>query len=40
MRILIAEEDAVFRRLLEAGPARWGYDVVVPRDSENTSGAA
>lgn len=32
MRILIAEDDPVSRRLLEAFLTRWGYDVVVARD--------
>ena len=34
MRILIAEDDAVSRRLLETLLARWGYDVVVAVDGE------
>lgn len=32
MRILIAEDDAVSRRLLQAMLAKWGYDVQVMRD--------
>ncbi len=32
MRILIAEDDAVSRRLLETTLARWGHDVVVATD--------
>ncbi|HEV2493063.1 MAG TPA: diguanylate cyclase [Terriglobia bacterium] len=32
MRILIAEDDPVSRRLLEAFLSRWGYDVVSARD--------
>jgi PleD family two-component response regulator len=32
MRILIAEDDAVSRRLLEAKLAKWGYEVVVTCD--------
>ena len=32
MKILIAEDDVVSRRLLEATLARWGYQVVVTRD--------
>jgi len=32
MKILIAEDDTVSRRLLEAALARWGYEVVVARD--------
>ena len=32
MRILIAEDDAVSRRLLEAKLVKWGYDVVVTCD--------
>ena len=34
MRILIAEDDAVSRRLLETLLARWGYDVIVAADGE------
>ncbi len=32
MRILIAEDDPVSRRLLEAKLVKWGYDVVVTCD--------
>ena len=32
MRILIAEDDPVSRRLLEAKLAKWGYEVIVTRD--------
>ncbi len=32
MRILIADDDAVSRRVLEATLKRWGYEVVVARD--------
>jgi diguanylate cyclase (GGDEF)-like protein len=32
MRVLIAEDDSVSRRLLEALLAKWGYDVVVAKD--------
>jgi diguanylate cyclase (GGDEF)-like protein len=32
MRILIAEDDPVSRRLLEAKLVKWGYDVLVTRD--------
>lgn len=32
MRVLIAEDDAVSRRLLEATLAKWGYEVVVTTD--------
>ena len=32
MKILIAEDDAVTRRLLEASLSRWGYEVVVAAD--------
>jgi DNA-binding response OmpR family regulator len=32
MRILIAEDDSSFRRLLEEKLAMWGYDVVVAED--------
>jgi diguanylate cyclase (GGDEF)-like protein len=32
MRILIAEDDPVSRRLLQALLTKWGYDVVVARD--------
>ena len=32
MKVLIAEDDAVSRRLLEAMLTRWGYEVTVTRD--------
>ncbi len=32
MRILIADDSVVSRRLLEATLVRWGYEVVVARD--------
>lgn len=32
MRVLIAEDDLVSRKMLEATLARWGYDVVVTGD--------
>ena len=32
MRVLIAEDDAVSRRLLEATLTKWGYEVVVTTD--------
>src|SRR5690242_2321460 len=32
MKILIAEDDAVSRRLLHAALAKWGYDIVVACD--------
>jgi diguanylate cyclase (GGDEF)-like protein len=34
MRILIAEDDPVSRRLLEAKLVKWGYEVVVTRNGE------
>ncbi|MFI5295695.1 MAG: diguanylate cyclase [Thermodesulfovibrionales bacterium] len=34
MRILIAEDDAVSRRLLEAKLTKWGYDVVITCNGE------
>lgn len=34
MGILIAEDDAVSRRLLEATLKKWGYDVVVTEDGD------
>jgi diguanylate cyclase (GGDEF)-like protein len=34
MRILIAEDDPVTRRLLEAKLARWGYEVVITCDGD------
>lgn len=34
MRILIAEDDPVSRRILEAALKRWGYDVSVTSDGE------
>ena len=32
MKVLIAEDDAVSRRLLHAGLARWGYEILVAGD--------
>jgi len=32
LRILIAEDDSISRRILEATLAKWGYEVVVTRD--------
>ena len=32
MRVLIADDELVTRRLLEASLRRWGYDVVVAAD--------
>ena len=32
MRVLIAEDDSVSRRLLEATLAKWGYEVIVTTD--------
>jgi two-component system, cell cycle response regulator len=32
VKVLIAEDDMVSRRLLEAMLSRWGYEVVVTRD--------
>ncbi|HOM70908.1 MAG TPA: EAL domain-containing protein [Armatimonadota bacterium] len=34
MRVLIAEDDSVSRRLLEVLLAKWGYEVVVARDGQ------
>lgn len=34
MRILIAEDDPVSRRILEAKLVKWGYDVVVTCDGD------
>ena len=34
MRLLIAEDDLVSRKMLEATLARWGYDVVITSDGE------
>ncbi len=34
MKILIAEDDSVSRRLLEAALVKWGHEVVVTRDGE------
>lgn len=39
MRILIAEDDPVSRRLLEATLVKWGYEVVVTRDGEEAQTA-
>jgi len=35
MRILIAEDDLVSRKMLEATLSRWGYEVVVTCDGQN-----
>ena len=32
MKILIAEDDLVSRKMLEATLARWGYEVIVTSD--------
>ena len=32
MKVLIAEDDMVSRRLLEATLSRWGYEVIVTHD--------
>ncbi len=37
MRVLIADDEAVSRRLLELSLTRWGYDVVVARDGLEAS---
>jgi len=37
MKVLIAEDDAVSRRLLESSLTRWGYDVVVASDGIEAS---
>ena len=34
MKILIAEDDPVSRRLLEARLAKWGYEVIATRDGD------
>src|SRR5260221_11110218 len=34
MKILIAEDDSVSRRLLQAALAKWGYEVVVTSDGQ------
>ncbi|MFA5354066.1 MAG: diguanylate cyclase [Thermodesulfovibrionales bacterium] len=39
MKILIAEDDPVSRRLLEAKLVKWGYDVVVTKDGNEASQA-
>jgi DNA-binding response OmpR family regulator len=35
MRILIAEDDLVSRKMLEATLSRWGYEVVITSDGES-----
>jgi DNA-binding response OmpR family regulator len=35
MRILIAEDDLVSRKMLEATLNRWGYDIVITSDGES-----
>lgn len=37
MKVLIAEDDAVSRRLLESSLTRWGYEVVVASDGTEAS---
>jgi two-component system cell cycle response regulator len=37
MKVLIAEDEVVSRRLLESSMQRWGYDVVVARDGLEAS---
>ena len=37
MRILIAEDDAVVRAILEAGLASWGHEVVTCADGTQVS---
>jgi len=32
MRILIAEDDPIYRRMLESALLKWGYEVVVAKD--------
>jgi DNA-binding response OmpR family regulator len=32
MRILIAEDDPIYRRMLESALMKWGYEVVVTKD--------
>jgi CheY-like chemotaxis protein len=37
MRILVADDEVVSRRLIEATVRRWGYDVVVAKDGLEAS---
>lgn len=39
MKVVIAEDDPVSRRLLEAKLVKWGYEVVVTRDGEEALAA-
>jgi diguanylate cyclase (GGDEF)-like protein len=39
VKILIAEDDAVSRRILEAKLVKWGYDVIVARDGHEAAEA-
>ncbi len=39
MKILIAEDDAVSRMILEAKLVKWGYDVIVARDGHEAAQA-
>jgi DNA-binding response OmpR family regulator len=39
MRILIAEDDAVLRRVLEATLVRWGYETVIAKGGEEALAA-
>jgi DNA-binding response OmpR family regulator len=34
MRALIAEDDSISRRMLEAFLVKWGYEVIVAREGE------
>src|SRR5262245_9868823 len=37
MKVLVADDEAVSRRLLESSLTRWGYDVVVAKDGLEAS---
>src|ERR1017187_8253967 len=37
MKVLVADDEAVSRRLLESSLRRWGYDVVVAKDGHEAS---
>ena len=36
MRILIAEDDAISRRLLQVALVKWGYEVVVTGNGDES----
>ena len=37
MKVLVADDEVVSRRLIETSVRRWGYDVVVAKDGLEAS---